>query len=111
MNDRTEIGGYFGLETAEFDVPFGNYTGFQSARAACHAAFAHSRYTRALIPSYICDSILLAAEHAGLEVQTYQIDADFLPKDIDPVLPVGSILLYVNYFGMRAWQVAQVITR
>jgi len=111
MNDRIEIGGYFGLETVDFDVPFGDFSGFQSARAACHAALAHMRFSHALIPAYVCDSIILAAERAGSKVQTYEIDENFLPKDVDPEFPPETVLLYVNYFGMCSAQAAEVIAR
>lgn len=95
-----EIGGYFGLEAPHHPLPFGSVLYYQSARAAFHAVLHASGLKRIFIPCYICDSIILAAQNAGLEVMIYQLDEAFLPKNMPTYLAQDTGIIYVNYFGL-----------
>lgn len=106
-----EIGGYFGLEMPEYPLPFEPMYRYQSARAGFHAVLAASGFKRVYIPLYICDSIILAAQNAGLETELYHLNEKFLPEDVPSVLPSDTCLIYVNYFGMGANFIKLVLDR
>lgn len=104
-----EIGGYFGLEMPEYPLPFGQVLTYQSARAAFHAVLQASGLKRVFIPSYICDSIILAARNAGLETQLYQLDEAFMPKALPSDLAQDTGIIYVNYFGLSQHLIRQIL--
>lgn len=104
-----EIGGYFGLSLPKWPLPFGKFSAFQSARAAFHAVLAASGFRRAYLPTYICNSIILAAQNAGLEVMLYDLDEEFLPIGLPDRLPEDTALIYVNYFGLAQKQVDRLV--
>lgn len=106
-----EIGGYFGMDLPLAPLPFGDFTAFQSARAAFHAVLAASPFKRVFIPSYICDSVILAAKNAGLMVTLYDLDDTFLPKGLPDQFSPDQALIYVNYFGLAQEQVEYLINR
>lgn len=108
-NPGGEIGGYFGLAMPEYALPFGQVLTYQSARAACHAVLQASGLKRVFIPSYVCDSIVLAARNAGLETHLYKLDEAFLPKGLPAHLPQDTGVIYVNYFGLSQHLIQQVL--
>jgi hypothetical protein len=108
---NTEIGGYFGLDLPDIPFPFGSFAAFQSARAAFRAVLETSAFRTVFVPSYICDSIIKAAEDAGLSVELYDLDEGFLPKGLPQELGENSALIYINYFGLSEANVSLVIER
>ncbi len=46
---------------------------FQSGRAALRAALEYAGIKRVMVPSYICDSVILAVIDAGAVVDTYVV--------------------------------------
>lgn len=55
---------------------------------------------RALLPSYICDSVIMPFEKAGYELIYYDVDKNFKPIDIDSIENSGiGIFLHMGYFG------------
>ena len=108
-----EIGGYFGLDLPDYGNggPHPEAIGFQSARAAIRAALSYQRFTRVLMPGYICDSIIQAATDADLGVDTYDLDDSLYPKKIPRFLPDGCAFLYVNYFGLCQHNVSRLLAR
>ncbi|MEM8571456.1 MAG: hypothetical protein AAGG56_11150 [Pseudomonadota bacterium] len=109
--EKPELGGYFGLDLPEFTLPFGDFVAVQSGRAAMHAALKASGWQTVYAPSYICDSILLAAKTAGLNVALYDLDERLLPSGVSDRLPQDTGLIYVNYFGLSQTQVESVLDR
>ncbi len=110
MESAREIGGYFGLDLPDYGegAPHPEAMGFQSARAAIHAALASSGFIRVLMPGYICDSIIQSGNEAGLAVETYDLDESLFPRNLPKPLPKGSAVLYVNYFGLCGHHVARL---
>ena len=54
------------------------------------------------VPNYICDSVTQALQREQVPYNFYEVGLDMYPKE----LPVGDVVLLVNYFGMidvRAW--------
>jgi hypothetical protein len=102
MQRPVEIGGYFGLDLPDYGEcrMFSNGHFVQSARAAIHAALACNGFNRVLMPGYICNSIIQAAQEAGLRVETYDLDGTLYPKELPQALAPGCAVLYVNYFGL-----------
>jgi hypothetical protein len=108
---ESEIGGYFGFDLPFRSFPFGPVTAFQSARAALHAVLRASVFRRVFIPTYICDSVIKAAENSGVTVVLYELDRDLLPLVLPDDLDPNDALIYVNYFGLSDLAVAYVIRR
>lgn len=95
-----EIGGYFGLDMPEHGEVYPEAIRYQSGRAAMRAALECNGMTRVFMPSYICDSIIRAAQNARLEVELYDIDASLYPVGLPDEFPHDCALVYVNYFGL-----------
>jgi hypothetical protein len=99
MHRAPEIGGYFELELPDHPTIHPACVRLQSARAAIHATLACHRVRRAFLPNYVCDSVLLAAREAGVDVALYDLDAGLMPRRMAP-LRADEVLVYVNYFGL-----------
>jgi len=95
-----EFGGYFGLELPSYSDPFPNTIKFQSGRAALRAALEASGISKVFLPVYICDSVMQAVSDSGASYETYFLDKNLFPSEINPDLPDNSVFLYVNYFGL-----------
>ena len=105
LGDRLEnpaeaIGGYFGLDLPDFGEPYPQAIRYQSARAAIRAVLECNGIRRAWIPAYVCDSVLCAAQQAGVEVCSYMLDDALYPHQLPATLADDEVVLYVNYFGL-----------
>lgn len=96
----TEIGGYFELDLPDNGELYDDVFKFQSARAAMRAVLESENISRVLIPAYICDSIFKSAEEANVAIETYDLDQELFPENLPPDLSSGTVLIYVNYFGL-----------
>jgi len=53
-----------------------------------------------LLPSYICDSVILPFEKAGYELKYYDVDQHLKPIDIESIKSSNAgIFLHMGYFG------------
>lgn len=53
-----------------------------------------------LLPSYICDSVILPFEKAGYELKYYDVDDNFMPIDMDSIENSNpGMFLHMGYFG------------
>ncbi|NDU85528.1 MAG: hypothetical protein G3H99_02830 [Ferrovum sp.] len=99
-NLKEEIGGYFGLDLPEYEALYPQAVHYQSARSAICAVLECNGLQRVWMPGYVCDSVLRAAEMAGIGISTYSIDDSLYPSDLPNTLSDGEVILYVNYFGL-----------
>jgi len=55
-----------------------------------------------LLPSYICDSVILPFEKAGYELKYYDVDDNFMPIDMDSIENSNpGMFLHMGYFGFN----------
>lgn len=81
---------------------FGNVVLTTSGRGALSLLLEQvkPRVKRALLPSYICDSVILPFEQAGYELIYYDVDKYLKPIDIDMIKNSNvGIFLHMGYFG------------
>lgn len=95
-----EIGGYFELELPDYGDPFPDRLKYQSARAALRAMLECAKIKLVYLPVYICEAVSQAVTDAHSSVQWYSLDGSLYPKGLPKDLEKGSIVLYVNYFGL-----------
>lgn len=104
------IGGYLELELPRGGTEF--HRGalrFQSSRAAFLALLRTCRPTAVWMPWYICESMVEPVMMAGIPIKRYEIDERLRIKSAEPA--DGEWLLYVNYFGISANNVEDVLDR
>ncbi|NOU00628.1 MAG: hypothetical protein HOO95_03495 [Gallionella sp.] len=106
----TEIGGYFGLELPWHGELYPDALKLQSGRAAIRAALESAAITQVLLPAYVCDSVIKAVTDSGAKAVFYCLDESRYPKDLPATFPKHSALLYVNYFGLCAKNIAKLRT-
>lgn len=56
---------------------------------------------RALLPSYVCDSVIIPFEKAGYELIYYDLDEYFTPQNIDIESVEIGVFLHMGYFGFH----------
>lgn len=81
---------------------FGNVVLTSSGRGALSLLLEQvkPRVKRVLLPSYICDSVILPFEQAGYELTYYDVDKYLKPIDIDLIKNSNlGIFLHMGYFG------------
>lgn len=106
-----EYGGYLPLEIRHgkeyyYESGLQKVIRLNSGKAAIYCALKSSGAKKVYIPHYICSSVVHIAEKAGVEVERYYIDGEFMPQDVS--LCDGEILLAVNYFGIAYEQIVQL---
>jgi hypothetical protein len=104
------IGGYFELELPHAAATLHDGAlRFQSSRAAFLALLRAARPTAVWMPWYICDAMIEPLRMTGTPVKRYRLDADLRVQSAD--IAHGEWLVYVNYFGLCARQVDDVLNR
>lgn len=105
------IGGYFELELpVENNFLHAEAKCYQSARAAFMALLKNIKNVkRVWMPIYICDAMLAPVRAAGKEILFYTIDNNFAINKYIYLKP-DDLLFYVNYFGVNARNVSNVLT-
>lgn len=104
------IGGYFELELPPAGAALHDGAlRFQSSRAAFLALLRAMRPTAVWMPWYICDAMLEPLRMTGTPVKRYRLDAGLRVQSAD--IAHGEWLVYVNYFGLCAQQVDDVLSR
>ncbi|MFM0549815.1 hypothetical protein P0D69_02430 [Paraburkholderia sediminicola] len=104
------IGGYFELELPPAGAALhDDALRFQSSRAAFLALLRAMRPTAVWMPWYICDAMIEPLRMTGTPVKRYRLDAELRVQSVD--IAHGEWLVYVNYFGLCAQQVDDVLSR
>jgi len=105
------LGGYIELELPKRDQPWlKKALKFNSARAAFASLLDQLAIKSVWLPRYLCDSMTVVLKHRDLTVKFYDLATDFtIACDVYP--EDGSMLLYVNYFGVCGDQAQGVIAR
>ncbi|MFM0628426.1 hypothetical protein [Paraburkholderia xenovorans] len=104
------IGGYFELELPRSEVALhDDALRFQSSRAAFLALLRAMRPTAVWMPWYICDAMIEPLRMTGTPVKHYRLDAELRAQSVD--VAHGEWFVYVNYFGLCAQQVDDVLSR
>lgn len=109
MSYNEEIGGYFGIWLPESEPLHAQATAFHSARSGFRAVLEACNKSVIYIPSYVCDSVIKAAEDSGYSVRLYAINQQFMPLELPAILSAEALLLYVNYFGLCDNQVGELL--
>ena len=80
---------------------FGNVVLTSSGRGAINLILEHVNpiIKKVLLPSYICDSVILPFERAGYEINYYDVDEYFRPININAENIEEGIFLHMGYFG------------
>lgn len=106
-----EYGGYLPLElndTGEYYQFEGNkMQAFNSGRTAIYFALKNLSVNKVFIPHYICDTVVEAALKAGVEIERYFIDKNFMPNDVN--IEDNECILIVNYFGLFNNEICEII--
>jgi hypothetical protein len=95
------MGGYFELELQSGHRPFADAHGFNLARSAFQALLQARRVRRVFVPYFICSVMPDAARTIDVEVVGYELDEALELPDL-PRLAPEEMLLYVDYFGLKA---------
>ena len=103
------IGGFFALEKVA-----GNYAyheesrGLTSGRACLRRLLATLQPARAIVPFYICNTVLLSFERAQIPIEFYDLDRNLQPKLSERGVS-GEVILFVNYFGLLSQCIAEMV--
>ncbi|MFJ4442812.1 hypothetical protein ACIPZ8_12030 [Pseudomonas sp. NPDC089422] len=102
------IGGYFELELRSGQHPYPQAVAFNSARAAFRALVQARGLRRIYLPHYICAVLEHALQGLDIDVRRYALDAELGLAGL-PDLAGDEGLLYVDYFGLKADYIRQVL--
>lgn len=99
---KSEIGGYFGLESC--GRPFLHDEGVcvNSGCSALRYFIRTEGISRLHVPKYTCGSVCKAVRKEGCEIIPYDIGADWMPTK---VFPDNDYVLYNNYFGVSGGRI------
>ncbi|MCC8402166.1 hypothetical protein LJ655_09720 [Paraburkholderia sp. MMS20-SJTN17] len=104
------VGGYFELELPQYAATLHDGAlRFQSSRAAFLALLRAARPAAVWMPWYICDAMIEPLRMTGTPVKRYRLDAGLRVQSAD--IGHGEWLVYVNYFGLSAPNVDDVLNR
>lgn len=102
------IGGYFELELRKGHNPYPEAAAFNSARSAFKTLVMARNLRRVHLPVYICDVMQDVLRGSGIEVLRYALSERLELPDF-PVLQADEALLFVDYFGLKADYIGQVL--
>ena len=107
-----EYGGYLPLELdrrKEYYCQNVDYAvrKYNSGRCAIYQAVKDSLASRVWLPIYLCDTVSNFLERKNVTVEYYNIDRDFLPKNIE--LEDEDIVVWTTYFGVTSDKKAKQI--
>lgn len=112
------MGGVIPPQRSDFrcaDFPFAASSScvwVNSGRAAfeCILHSLPQRIGRVWLPRFICNTLLQPLERMRLPVRFYEVDAQMHPVPV-PDIATDDVLVAVNYFGLTAEAVAQVVVQ
>ena len=93
-----EIGGYFGLDNAMGREYYPQLKKLNTARNALIYLCRARNIKKIYLPYFLCDSVAVACEGAGVTYEQYSVNPDFSP-DIAKELGNEEWLYIVNYYG------------
>jgi hypothetical protein len=96
-----EIGGFFELELERKGVYHSRAISLNSGRSALRYIFRTQRPQKIYLPYYICNSVIEAAQQENIPIEHYHINEQFEPLLDEKSSCSGSLILYVNYFGIN----------
>lgn len=106
-----EIGSEFWIdevvnETPNADIPdwlngFGDVVLTSSGRGAISLILSQISppIRRVLLPTYVCESVILPFERAGYELMYYEVDESFAPQNINTERADIGVFFHMGYFG------------
>ena len=104
---KSEYGGFLPLELNPGKEYFASYEDklcrFNSVKAALDNLIKCLGLKKIYIPFYYCPSTTEAIRRTGIEVKFYHIDENLEPVDVPD--ESGSMVILVDYFGVRSEQV------
>lgn len=109
MSLNKAIGGYL-----EMDLPYYHHEWisstlkFNSARSALVSFLKQANIRKIWLPLYICDTVICALKKHDILIDFYSLTDEFEIKE-SIKLDDGSLIYYVNYFGLLSVQVNNVI--
>jgi len=101
------IGGEFDIDLAKIGTKYSlnNSNVFSSGRAALYHILkllsTYNKFTKVLLPDYLCESVIDAVRKSKFEIEFYNINSD-LSIDLESLHNKycdSSIVLLINYFG------------
>jgi hypothetical protein len=95
------IGGYFGLELPEKSEYHVDAIRVNSGRNAFGLILSAIGYKKVYLPYFFCDVLLKPLQEMGLEYSFYSIDERLEPIFDFSTLNSDSVILYINYFGLK----------
>lgn len=101
MKDCRAIGGYMELELQNNGVYHEQMLALNTGRNALKCLIKANRPPRIFIPRYVCEAILQPIKELGIKHEFYSITEDLDPIGLDSIEP-NELVLYVNYFGLKA---------
>jgi hypothetical protein len=105
------LGGYIGLELPDNnDFWLSKALKFNSARAAFASLVEQIEARSVWLPRYLCDTMSAILSGRGVELKFYDLTERFEIKEHLRV-DEGSIILFVNYFGVCSQQAQDVIDK
>ena len=93
-----EIGGYFGLDNALGREYYPQLQKLNTARNALIYLCRAKNIKKVYLPYFLCDSVAVACENAGVVYEQYPIYPDFTPN-FSAKMKNGEWLYIVNYYG------------
>ncbi len=105
------IGGYFELELKRGNEYHCDAIRLNSGVSAVEYILRVRGYKEVHLPYYTCDSLLLPIERLGLTRKFYRID-----DKLEPIIDYGdlranSVVLLINYFGLKSQTMESVAAR
>jgi len=92
-----EIGEYFELELNKSESYYPDAIALDFGRSALRYIIRAYKIKEIYIPYYTCYVVWKTALSEGAKVRFYHINRNLLP---DENIPIGSFILYTNYFGL-----------
>lgn len=97
---KSEIGGYFELDTYTGRDYYADYIHFNLARTALVWLFNELKCKKIFAPYFLCDSVIHSLEKSGFETEFYNIDESFKPL-IKKSPKKGEYIFVVNHYGQH----------
>ncbi len=95
-----EIGGYLQLDNLKGEEYYPDLVKVNLARTGLLWLLESRGAKKVLLPAYLCDSLYLACERAGIPYDLYSLDEDLNPvTGREEGLAEGEWMLIVNYYG------------
>ncbi len=103
------VGGFFALEQTTGGVAYHDARSSLASGRACLGRILETlKPAKALVPFYICNTVLLVFEKAQIPIDFYDLDINLQPQ-LPCTSTAGDVILYVNYFGLKTPDIAETM--